>query len=96
MASMGRYCKAYLLSRLRAFPGWSERAEAARPEPRDGDRGGREEPRPLADDDIVYLQESLVVTDGIFLDEHVLFDRVTPEWEAFCRKDLGFEVPTDL
>jgi hypothetical protein len=30
-------------------------------------------------DSIVYLQENYVVTDGIFKDENVLFDDVTPE-----------------
>jgi hypothetical protein len=33
------------------------------------------------------------MTDGVFKDEHVIFDNVTPEWIAFCQEILGFEVP---
>src|SRR5258706_14550928 len=32
----------------------------------------------------LYLQENYTVTQGIFLDEDVVFDRVTPEWTTFC------------
>jgi len=41
----------------------------------------------------VYLQENYTVTQGIFLDEDVVFDRVTPEWTAFCHDTLGFQIP---
>ena len=30
--------------------------------------------RALADDDHLYLQENFVVTDGIFIDENIIFD----------------------
>jgi hypothetical protein len=80
MANMGSYCKAYPIERFREFGGWSEKmAGAADPEQEDGR--------------FLFLQENLVVTDGIFIDEKVVFDRVTPEWEAFCKDKLGFEVP---
>ena len=96
MAEMGRYCKAYLAKDLRAFPGWRENASAIRLRgEEDGDRGGAA-PDVLADDDILYLQETFVVTDGIFLDENVVFADVTPEWEAFCRGPLAFELPEDV
>jgi hypothetical protein len=87
MATMGKYCKAYLLKQLRAFRGWTERAEHARPEK------PAETPRPLTDDSIVYLQENYVVTDDIFQDEHILFDQVTPEWMKYCQEELHFEIP---
>ena len=48
----------------------------------------------LTDADYLYLQENLTVTDGIFLDEHVIFSNVTPEWSEFCRNVLGWEVPS--
>ena len=92
MAQMGKYCRAYTLARLREFAGWSERAENARPA--EDERGEAEgAPRPLGDEDILYLQENFTVTDGVFLDEHVVFDEVTPEWVSFCEESLGFEVP---
>lgn len=94
MAEMGRYCKAYLAKDFRAFPGWAENAAALRSERQEVD--GREvevERTELKDDDILYLQENLVVTDGIFKDENVVFDQVTPEWQAFCTEVLQFEVP---
>ena len=89
MATMGRYCKAYPLERLRAFPGWYEAAGHARPD--DGDPAAG--PRALTGDAVVYVQEDYTVTDGIFRDEHVLFDAVTPEWKTFCHDVLHFEIP---
>jgi hypothetical protein len=41
----------------------------------------------------VYLQENYTVTQGIFLDEDIVFDRVTPEWTSFCQERLGFQTP---
>jgi hypothetical protein len=48
-------------------------------------------PRDLTDADYVYLQGNFTVTDGIFIDENVIFDEVTPEWIEFCRNVLGYE-----
>lgn len=91
MGKMGRYCKAYPLARLREFKGWAEKAEAFREvETPEGDGA---DVAPDGDGRIVYLQESYAVTDGIFLDEHVIFDSVTPEWIDFCQNTLGFEIP---
>ncbi len=90
---MSTYCKAYRLGDLRKFPGWTEKAENARKEKVERDGQEVEVPRELTDDVYVYLHESLVVTDGIFENENVLFDNVTPEWEAFCRDELKFQVP---
>lgn len=79
MAEMGQYCKAYPIARFRSFPGWQEQSANAR--------------QPLNDESVLYLQENLVVTDGVFKDEHVIYDRVTPDWELFCRETLQFSVP---
>jgi hypothetical protein len=47
--------------------------------------------RKLTDDDYLYLQENLTVTDGIFLDEHIIFANDTPEWREFCKNVLEWE-----
>jgi hypothetical protein len=92
MAIMGRYCKAYAVEQLRKFPGWRERLDALAPI--ENEEEGTEQPRTsLADDDYLFLQETFVVTDGIFQDEHVVYDDVTPEWKAFCSGELAFEIP---
>lgn len=92
MPNMGRYCKAYLVKSLREFDGWTENAANARPAD-DVDAQEGLAPRALTEDDILYLQENYVVTDGIFIDEHVIFDSVTPAWVEFCHQTLEFEVP---
>jgi hypothetical protein len=81
---MGKYCKAYPIERLRAYSGWTEKTENYRKE--------KEGEEPLTHD-FLYLQENYVVTDGIFKDEHIIFDDVTPEWIEYCQKDLEFEIP---
>lgn len=94
MAEMGSYCKAYLAKDLRAFDGWSEKTENLRQETREVDGEEVEVERDSLDgEDILYLQETYVVTDGIFLDEHIVFDEVTDAWKQFCHEQLGFEVP---
>lgn len=85
MSKMGNYCKAYMIPSFRAFSGWTENSENSRRE--------NDSPRQLTDADFLYLQENFVVTDGIFIDENVIFDDVTPEWIAFCKDVLKFEVP---
>ena len=85
MSTLGTYCKAYMVPRFREFTGWTESAENARKE--------NDSPRPLTDTDFLYLQENFVVTDGIFIDENVIFNNVTPEWIHFCQNVLEFEVP---
>jgi len=93
MAKMGKYCKAYMLPRLRQFAGWSESSSNARKEEKPVEGKQVLVPRQLTDQDHLYLQENLTVTDGIFIDENVIFDNVTPEWEEFCKNELSFEAP---
>jgi len=93
MATMGKYCKAYSLAKLREFSGWTEKAENARKEKEVIDGKEVETIRELDDDCYVYLQENYVVTDGIFKDENIIFDNVTPEWKAYCTDVLEFEIP---
>jgi hypothetical protein len=91
MKRMGLYCKAYTLSQLRQFAGWSENPQSLET------TGGDETPenKNLSNDDLVYLQENYVVTEDIFIDEDVIFANVTPEWQDFCRGVLMFEPVQD-
>ncbi|HHP7244066.1 MAG TPA: hypothetical protein ACFE0H_05195 [Elainellaceae cyanobacterium] len=93
MATMGKYCKAYPIKRLREFSQWTERSENTRTEKQDIDGTEVEVNRILTEEDFLYLQENYVVTDGIFKDENIIFDQVTPEWKDFCHIVLGFEIP---
>lgn len=91
MSTMGKYCKAYLLKDLRAFKNWTEIKENVRKEEAEGKQTVA--PRQLTDDSIVYLQEDYRATDGIYKDENILFENVTPEWIDYCLKELKFKVP---
>lgn len=93
MATVGKYCKTYPTKQLRQFSGWTEKAENVKKEKQIVDGQESEIDRVLTKDDYLYLQENYVVTDGIFKDEHTIFDDVTPEWIAFCQQMLEFEVP---
>lgn len=94
MPDVGRYCKAYLVSRFRAYPDWTENLAELRKETKFEDGEEREIPRTeLLDDDVLYLQENYVVTDGVFKDQNVIFDEVTEAWKEFCRDSLEFRIP---
>jgi len=92
MARMRNYCKAYPIARLRAYNHWSENDMNSRMEPQVVDRKEAQAPRVLGDEEYLYLQEYFVVTDGIFIDQNIIFDRVTDEWKEFCRNTLMFDV----
>lgn len=87
MAVMGRYCKAYYLSKLREFPGWTE-LPMAKANAADQVNGSDDHAK-----DYLFLQENYTVTRGIFLDEEIVFDRVSPEWKEFCENILNFKNP---
>ncbi len=91
MANMGKYCKAYMIDRFRAFPAWRESSENTRVEKAEGSE--EEAPRVLGEDSFLYLQENYTVTDGIYLDENIIFDDVTDEWKKYCDETLEFEIP---
>jgi hypothetical protein len=93
MAKMGKYCKAYSIKDLRKFSHWTEKSENTRKETKEIDGKELEVTRELIDEDFLYLQENYVVTDGIFQDENIIFDNVTPEWKDFCSNTLMFEIP---
>lgn len=83
MKQMGMYCKAYTLSQLRQFSGWIETPQSP------------DTKQAQTDDDLVYLQENYVVTEDIFIDEGIIFNNVTPEWQDFCRGVLMFDPVAD-
>jgi hypothetical protein len=89
MATIGKYCKSYQLSRLRQFPNWIENAENARKIRKEVNGETVEIARELTDDDYVYLHGDFTVTAGIFIDENVIFSDVTPEWIDFCHDVLN-------
>ena len=88
MSTLGKYCRAYPLSQLRKFPGWVERTDEARRVRKEIDGEIVELVRTLTDEDYVYLQLDYTVTDGIFVNENVIFNEVTPEWIEFCQRVL--------
>ena len=96
MGRAGIYCKAYLVRDLCAFAQWRPNPAELRPAAVEVD--GREVKVPrgaLRDDDVLFLQEDFTVTDGIFLDEHVVFADDGPDWRAFCAGALGFAPPAE-
>lgn len=88
MSKMGRYCKAYPIAKLHEFGDWDKYYR--KPEK---DLQGKED---VTSEDYLFLQENFTVTKGIFLDEEIVFDKVTSEWEDFCKNTLNFEVPADV
>jgi hypothetical protein len=93
MAKAGRYCKAYMIQKFREFEWWEENVQNARGETQHIDGKEVKVPRKLSDSDFLYLQENFVVTDGIFIDENIIFDNITTEWKDYCKNKLKFEVP---
>jgi hypothetical protein len=80
---MRKYCKAYHLKDLRQFADWTEKSE--------------EHEEELTDESVVYLWDDFtVVRSPVIPDKGLLFDTITPEWQAFCKETLQFEIPEDL
>jgi hypothetical protein len=92
MPEVGKYCKAYLFQQLCQFSNWNDQISYLRKEAEYTDGKEVEVERKLTYEDVVYLQDNYVVTDGIFLDENIIFDNITPEWKAFCQNALQFKV----
>jgi hypothetical protein len=93
MKTMGKYCKAYPLGKLREFREWTENASQARMEKKLVNGEEIEGPRELNEDSYLYLQDNFTVTDDIFRDQNIVFDHVSPQWIEFCKNTLNFEVP---
>jgi hypothetical protein len=91
MPEVGQYCKAYPASFLRNYKHWTENSANVRKEQKVVDGDVVEIGRILTDDDVLYLQENYVVTDGIFLNENIIFDQVNEEWQEYCKSVLNFK-----
>lgn len=94
MAQNSAYCKAYTANRFRAFPGWTEKTTSLRKGKKTVD--GKEvqfDRTAIEDNDILYLHDSYIVTDGIFKDENIVFENLTEDWKKFCHENLGFAIP---
>jgi uncharacterized protein len=89
-----QYCKAYNLEELRQFPFWSE----AEIDWKDDDvsRKAGEPDGGGVNEKIVFLHQDFTVTQSMWHNENVIFNRVDSEWRDFCVKILGFKVPDDL
>lgn len=86
------YAKAYHLKDLRRYPDWSEE----RINWKDRQNGSGESPHELADEDVVFIHQDFTVTESMWHNENVIFNRVNDTWREFCSSTLGFQVPTDL
>lgn len=92
-----KYCKAYHLRDLRAYPEWFEsRVNWREKKDNNGARDAERETQEFADDSIVFVHQDYSVTESMWHNENVIFNRVTPAWVAFCAEELGFKVPDDL
>lgn len=83
MATMGKYCKAYPLTRLEEWPEWKAKVKPNVSPARTGDADKGET--------YAFLQENYTATTGVFIDQDILFDDVTQEWIRFCNETLQFE-----
>jgi len=94
MGKMGKYCKAYPIGEFRAYDKWTENLQNLHADKRAVEGKGGETGGELSENDFLYLQENYEVTDGIFIDENVIFNNVTPEWINYCQTELKFEIPS--
>lgn len=95
MTIVGKYSKAYPLKLFRQFPEWTENLKNSRKTRKEINGEILEVERDLSESEYLYLQENFSVTDGIFLDENIIFSDVTPAWIDFCRNVLCVPFPTD-
>ena len=93
MTKLGKYCRAFPLSQFRQFADWSEKSDNARRVTKEVNGEMVEVARELTDANYVYLHTDFTVTDGIFIDENIIFDDVTPEWIEFCQEILRNHPP---
>jgi len=90
-----QYCKAFYLKDLRQFPGWSE-SRINWQDAADNNAAEDRQAPGFSDHDVVFLHQDLTVTQSMWHNENVIFQQITPAWEAFCTTVLHFQVPDDL
>lgn len=92
-----KYCKAYYLRDLRQFPTWTENKINRNKEKQDTDIvDTADESAYLLDDSIVFLHTDFTVTESMWHNENVVFDKITEDWKTFCSEVLKFKVPDDF
>jgi ankyrin repeat protein len=84
-----KYCRAYMLSELRAFSGWEQGVQAHASDIHKTGDG-------LDDDSPLYLHDDYRVTKSIESMKHLVFSDVGSEWKEFCTTTLHFKAPSDL
>jgi microcystin synthetase protein McyA len=78
---MNGYCKTYRIEDIQCFPGWNGENDA-------GER--------VEKGTICYVWDDFVVRSSPIRREKTLFTAITPEWLAFCKDYLQFEVPEEI
>jgi hypothetical protein len=91
MTTTRKYCKAYDLAAIEAFPTWKPNPEI-KIEASGGDGKTSEDQDTRSR--IVFLHTDLRVTAGIYPEEDILWQSQSPEWAEFCAKELAFDPPT--
>ena len=87
------YCKAYTLENLRKYPAWSESRINWKQE------DGLDDALPggaFPDEKVVFIHEDFTVTESMWRNENVIFDKIDAVWKEFCEKTLEFRVPNDI
>ena len=92
MNVIGKYCKVYPLKKFREFKDWAEKTKILKTSKQIIDGQEIELELTLSNEDYLFLQENYVVTGSIFKEQHIIFDKVTPEWIEFCNQTLKFEI----
>jgi hypothetical protein len=88
-----KYCKAYHLGDLRAYPSWSESKINWKERQGEGEENNNEL---FADDKVVFIHQDFTVTESMYHNENIIFNSVEPAWREFCSNSLKFKVPDDL
>lgn len=86
MSDVAKYCKAYYASQIKKYANWEANLIRS--------TNNKETQSSITDDDVLFLHENYTVTDGIFSNENIVFDSVTPEWKKFCDEILGYTIPS--
>ncbi|HKQ08255.1 MAG TPA: ankyrin repeat domain-containing protein [Blastocatellia bacterium] len=86
-----QYCKAYHLGDLRQYPAWSEGRINWKQKP-----NGQGSEAAFDEESVVFIHQDFTVTESMWHNENVIFNQVTPDWEAFCVGTLQFRVPDDI
>ena len=89
-----RYCKAYPLRDLRAFPEWSE-SRINWKEKRDHEKEEHSPDSEFTDENTVFIHQDFTVTQSAWHNENVIFNQVSERWAAFCSTKLRFRPLTD-